>query len=164
MSTDTNSSETMTSNVPENDGSRLLHVLVFGSLLIPVVFIPYIPIRRHLLGLGRSLHTLSSETTLLRRELSNTLLRAQLHKEETLELAKQLHELRVQFDAITKRIAEYDNARLVSERDAAERHRATSDRAAVAETVRLKSEETLRRQVDILRRRADRERYVFYSN
>ncbi|KAF8491417.1 hypothetical protein JB92DRAFT_3128362 [Gautieria morchelliformis] len=148
-----------TSTTPEND-KRFFHVLVFGSLLVPFICIPYIPIRRHLLLLRRSIHALSDNTALVQHELSNTLLNTQLRKEETLKLADQLHALRVKFDATSKRVAECENARLISERDMAERLRAASDRAADADAARLKSEEALRRQIDILRRRANMERRV----
>lgn len=164
MSTDP-ISESTTTGTPENvgSGSRLLHVLAFGSILVPILCIPYIPIRRHLLGLRKSIHTLSSNTTLIQHGLSNTLANAQLRQEETLKLANQLHDLRVQYDVITKRVAEYENSRLVSERDVAERLRVASDRAAAAEATRAKSEDVLRRRIDILRKRADRERRVFSS-
>lgn len=142
------------------DPNRFLHVLAFGAILLPIVCIPYIPIRRHLLGLRRSIHTLSGNTTLLQRELSDALKTAQLRREETLKLAGQVHELRAQFDAITKRVAEYETARLISERDVAERLRTALDREAAAENVRLKAEETLRHQIDILRRRSDGDRHV----
>ena len=159
MSTE-HSSRTATSTALEDVGNRYLHVLAFGSLLFSFVCLPYIPIRRHLLGLRRSIHTLSDKTTLHQHELSNTLVTAQLRKEDTLKLANQLHELRVQFDTITKRAAEAESARIISERDVAERLRAALDRSAETETARLKSEEALRRQIDILRRRGDRERRV----
>jgi hypothetical protein len=152
-----------TSAAPENDDKRFFHVLVFGSLLVPFICIPYIPIRRHLLGLRRSVHALSDNTAHVQNELSNTLLNAQLRKEETLRLADQLHELRVKFDATSKRVADCENARLISERDMAERLRTASERAADADAVRLKSEEALRCQIDILKRRADMERRVLSS-
>lgn len=155
MSTEHTSSQTATN---ERVGNRYLHVLVFGSLLVPFVCLPYIPIRRHLLALRRSIHTLSDNTTLLQHELSNT-----LRKEDTLRLADQLRDFRVQLDTVTKQAAEAERVRVISEGDVAERLRAALDRATEAEIARLQSEETLRREIDILRRRADRERRVLPS-
>ncbi|KAF8592355.1 hypothetical protein K439DRAFT_1625752 [Ramaria rubella] len=138
--------------------SPLIRFLVFGSVFLPLVCIPYIPIRRHLLGLKRTIHTLSNDTALLHRELSTTLLTAQLRKEESTRLTDQLRQLSTQLSEVTKRVTDLENARLSSQREIAGQFLTAAAQASDAENARLKTEETLRRQIDCLRRQIDGQR------
>jgi len=138
--------------------SPLFHLVVLGSIFIPLACIPYIPIRRHLLGLRRSIQTLSKNTLTLQHELNTTLLHARLRKEETINLAERVRILQSQLDTVTKQASEAESARRGAEKALTERLDAAAECTAKSDGARLRTEEALKRQIDSARSRADSDR------
>ncbi|KAF8603921.1 hypothetical protein BDV93DRAFT_522725 [Ceratobasidium sp. AG-I] len=100
---------TLVSQAPQRPG--ITHILLFTSLFIPLVFLPYIPLRRHMQQQTRQLETLRSQLEVLRSQLSNQFsttkensrkLAATIH--ENRQLGQQLQGLRAEFLKIDSRL------------------------------------------------------------
>lgn len=89
----------------------LTHLLLLSSIFVPLVLLPYIPIRRHLLSLHRKLDDLAATTSSLRSELKVSQLEVALRRQEHLRLRDRLITTKREIESLTLETARHSKDR-----------------------------------------------------